>query len=111
MTPRSPSFSEYALPFYPFVDVCVSGPLIAEGGWVVQESLGGNAKTTLLVACSPHVYNVDETISTLDFATRYVPPTRPRAQTPLSLSTSKCLMRCPWISVAVLVWIERKRCS
>jgi hypothetical protein len=36
----------------------------------VQESLGGNSKTSLLVTCSPHVYNVEETVSTLEFATR-----------------------------------------
>ena len=37
----------------------------------VQESLGGNCKTTLLCACSPHDFNIDETISTLNFAKRY----------------------------------------
>lgn len=38
---------------------------------IVQESLGGNAKTTLLVTCSPHAFNLDETVSTLRFAVRY----------------------------------------
>ena len=37
---------------------------------ILQESLGGNFKTRLLVACSPHVRNVEETISTLKFAQR-----------------------------------------
>ena len=32
---------------------------------ILQESLGGNYKTSLIVACSPHSYNVEETISSL----------------------------------------------
>ena len=34
---------------------------------VLQESLGGNSKTSLIVTCSPHPSNVAETISTLRF--------------------------------------------
>lgn len=34
---------------------------------VLQESLGGNSKTTLIVTCSPHPNNMAETISTLRF--------------------------------------------
>lgn len=34
---------------------------------VLQESLGGNSKTTLIVTCSPHPNNLPETISTLRF--------------------------------------------
>ncbi len=34
---------------------------------VLQESLGGNSKTTLIVTCSPHPNNLAETISTLRF--------------------------------------------
>lgn len=37
---------------------------------VLQESLGGNAKTTLIITCSPAKYNEDETISTLKFGAR-----------------------------------------
>jgi len=37
---------------------------------LLQESLGGNFKTRLLVACSPHIRNLEETISTLKFAQR-----------------------------------------
>lgn len=37
---------------------------------ILQESLGGNFKTTLLVACSPHSFHLEETISTLKFAQR-----------------------------------------
>ena len=37
---------------------------------ILQESLGGNYKTSLIVACSPHSYNCDETISSLQFAQR-----------------------------------------
>jgi len=34
---------------------------------VLQESLGGNSKTCLIVTCSPHHSNLAETISTLRF--------------------------------------------
>lgn len=37
---------------------------------ILQDSLGGNYKTTLIVTCSPHVYNCEETISSLKFALR-----------------------------------------
>jgi kinesin family member 5 len=37
---------------------------------VLQDSLGGNAKTALLINCSPSSYNVNETLSTLRFGTR-----------------------------------------
>jgi hypothetical protein len=35
-----------------------------------QDSLGGGARTALIVACSPSSYNMMETISTLRFGTR-----------------------------------------
>merc|ERR1719478_156324 len=37
---------------------------------VLQESLGGNAKTSLIVTCSPSNFNELETISTLRFGQR-----------------------------------------
>lgn len=37
---------------------------------VLQDSLGGNAKTALIVTCSPSPYNEPETISTLRFGIR-----------------------------------------
>lgn len=37
---------------------------------LLQESLGGNAKTIMLAAISPAAYNVEETISTLRYAKR-----------------------------------------
>ncbi|KJE90260.1 kinesin, variant 2 [Capsaspora owczarzaki ATCC 30864] len=37
---------------------------------VLQESLGGNARTTIIINCSPSSYNVAETISSLRFGTR-----------------------------------------
>lgn len=37
---------------------------------ILQETLGGNFKTTLVVACSPLRMHLDETMSTLHFATR-----------------------------------------
>jgi len=37
---------------------------------LLQDSLGGNSKTTLILACSPCVYNDKETLSTLRFGQR-----------------------------------------
>jgi len=37
---------------------------------VLQESLGGNSKTSLIITCSPSIYNHQETISTLRFGER-----------------------------------------
>jgi len=37
---------------------------------ILQESLGGNSKTTIICACSPHSFNIEETISTLKFGQR-----------------------------------------
>lgn len=37
---------------------------------ILQESLGGNSRTTLIINCSPSSYNVDETLSTLRFGER-----------------------------------------
>ena len=36
---------------------------------ILQESLGGNSKTALIVNCSPHFSNESETLSTLRFGT------------------------------------------
>ena len=38
--------------------------------FLLQDALGGNAKTTLLVAASSEFYNYEETVNTLRFATR-----------------------------------------
>ena len=37
---------------------------------ILQDSLGGNAKTTLIIACSPSNFNEAETLSTLRFGLR-----------------------------------------
>lgn len=37
---------------------------------ILQESLGGNSQTTLIINCSPSSYNDAETLSTLRFGTR-----------------------------------------
>lgn len=39
---------------------------------VLQESLGGNSRTTLVINCSPSPYNEAETLSTLRFGNRYL---------------------------------------
>lgn len=40
---------------------------------ILQESLGGNARTTIVICCSPAQYNEAETRSTLLFGMRYEP--------------------------------------
>jgi hypothetical protein len=37
---------------------------------LLTESLGGNAKTSLILTCSPSLYNINETLSTLRFGKR-----------------------------------------
>ena len=37
---------------------------------MLQDSLGGNAKTALIITCSPSAFNEAETISTLRFGLR-----------------------------------------
>ena len=37
---------------------------------ILQESLGGNSKTSLIITCSPAKYNLEETLSTLRFGAR-----------------------------------------
>ena len=37
---------------------------------ILQESLGGNFKTSLIVTCSPHSYHLEETLSSLYFGKR-----------------------------------------
>ena len=37
---------------------------------LLQDSLGGNAKTLMIATISPHISNFDETVSTLKYASR-----------------------------------------
>lgn len=37
---------------------------------ILQDSLGGNCRTTIIICCSPSVYNEAETKSTLMFGQR-----------------------------------------
>jgi len=37
---------------------------------LLKDSLGGNSKTTLIIACSAHSFNMEETVSTLEFGKR-----------------------------------------
>jgi Kinesin motor domain len=37
---------------------------------LLQDSLGGNTKTVMIAACSPADYNLEETMSTLRYASR-----------------------------------------
>lgn len=57
---------------------------------ILQESLGGNSRTTLIVNCSPSSYNVQETLSTLKFGTRAKNiKNRPKINAELSASELK----------------------
>ena len=38
--------------------------------WILKDSLAGNTKTTLVITCSPHMFNKEETISTSRFGSR-----------------------------------------
>merc|ERR1712113_807981 len=38
--------------------------------WILKDSLAGNTKTTLIITCTPHQFNKEETISTCRFASR-----------------------------------------
>lgn len=40
---------------------------------ILQDSLGGNCRTTIVICCSPSVFNEAETKSTLMFGQRWVP--------------------------------------
>lgn len=37
---------------------------------ILKESLGGNSLTTIIICCSPALYNESETSSTLEFGSR-----------------------------------------
>jgi kinesin family protein 5 len=37
---------------------------------ILSESLGGNSKTCLVITCSPHPYNEEETLGTMRFGSR-----------------------------------------
>lgn len=39
---------------------------------ILQDSLGGNCRTTIVICCSPSVFNEAETKSTLMFGQRWV---------------------------------------
>lgn len=45
---------------------------------ILQDSLGGNCRTTIVICCSPSSYNEAETKSTLMFGQRFVGQQQPR---------------------------------
>lgn len=60
---------------------------------ILTDSLGGNSKTCLIVTCSPSVYNITETISTLRFGTRVKTiKNRPRPNVEKSVDEYKRLL-------------------
>lgn len=62
---------------------------------ILQESLGGNSRTTLIINCSPSSYNDAETLSTLRFGMRAKSIRTRRRSTPNSVlpSSRLCLLR------------------
>ena len=60
---------------------------------VLQESLGGNSKTCLIITCSPSIFNEAETISTLRFGKRAKEiKNKPKINKEVSLSEYKLLL-------------------
>ena len=60
---------------------------------VLQESLGGNSKTCLIITCSPSSYNESETISTLRFGKRAKQiKNKPKINKEISVSELKLLL-------------------
>ncbi|KAK9452750.1 P-loop containing nucleoside triphosphate hydrolase protein [Dipodascopsis uninucleata] len=61
---------------------------------ILQESLGGNSRTTLIVNCSPSSYNDQETLSTLRFGVRAKSiKNKPKVNAELSPAELKALLR------------------
>jgi kinesin family protein 5 len=60
---------------------------------VLQDSLGGNAKTTLIITCSPSPYNAAETLDTLRFGVRAKSiRNQPKVNKELSITELKMLL-------------------
>ena len=60
---------------------------------VLQDSLGGNSKTCLIITCSPSIYNEAETISTLRFGKRAKQiKNKPKINKEMSLQELKFLL-------------------
>jgi kinesin family protein 5 len=60
---------------------------------VLQESLGGNSKTCLIITCSPSIFNEAETISTLRFGKRAKEiKNKPKINKEVSVSELKLLL-------------------
>lgn len=60
---------------------------------VLEESLGGNSKTCLIITCSPSIYNEAETISTLRFGKRAKQiKNKPKINKEVSVSELKLLL-------------------
>lgn len=61
---------------------------------ILQESLGGNSRTTLIINCSPSSYNDAETLSTLRFGVRAKAiKNKPKVNAELSPAELKALLR------------------
>ena len=79
---------------------------------ILQDSLGGNSKTSLIIACSSIAYNREETLSTLRFGSRAKTiKNKPQVNQELSIAEYKtllaraelCMVR---INALLLLWIN-----
>lgn len=60
---------------------------------ILQDSLGGNSKTSLIITCSPSAFNEQETISTLRFGLRAkAVKNKPKVNKELSITQLKVLL-------------------
>lgn len=75
---------------------------------LLSESLGGNAKTALIITCSPSPYNEAETISTLRFGTaaRNI-KNKPKINQELTVAEMKKLLsKCERVIQLRTYWVE-----
>lgn len=61
---------------------------------ILQDSLGGNCRTTIVICCSPSSYNEAETKSTLMFGQRSVGRHKKRSRAALCLRSRQNLIGC-----------------
>lgn len=79
---------------------------------VLQDSLGGNSKTSLIITCSPASYNEQETLSTLRFGVRAkAVKNKPKVNKEYSIAELKMLLNQANENIlkkeARIVWLER----
>lgn len=59
---------------------------------ILQDSLGGNCRTTIVICCSPSSYNEAETKSTLMFGQRYAGEEEKKKKLKIAISKWKLIL-------------------